>query len=262
MAGHGVAARRRSAPIRRRAQESRRDQQEHPSVRGVPPGAERSPAHAAAHRGRGVVSGDGDTVLDPVGSSEVAPTPTVDVRGTVVVLLGAGERADDFARLTDRLVFDGYRVELFDDVSTDIRAVRAGVERLVRDRALPRPVVLLGSDVGATLAASVAADSVAHRRAHPGLATRPRARPTGRPDPEGAADGVVPAGGTIGGAAHPGLPRRRGPGHRGRGRRRLGSPTAAGFGPPRRPGWARRAAGTRPPHGDGLDRALPRTAAQ
>jgi alpha-beta hydrolase superfamily lysophospholipase len=107
------------------------------------------------------VSGDGDTVPEPVGASEVAPTPTVDVRGTVVVLLGAGERADDFPRLTDRLVFDGYRVELFDDVSTDVRAVRAGVERLVRDRALPRPVVLLGSDVGATLAASVAADSVA-----------------------------------------------------------------------------------------------------
>jgi alpha-beta hydrolase superfamily lysophospholipase len=107
------------------------------------------------------VSGVGDTAVDSADSSAVGQTPTVDVRGTVIVLLGEGERADDFARLTDRLVFDGYRVELFDDVSTDVRAVRAGVERLVRDRALPRPLVLLGSDVGATLAASVAADSVA-----------------------------------------------------------------------------------------------------
>jgi len=107
------------------------------------------------------VSGVGDTAVDSADSSAVGQTPTVDVRGTVIVLLGEGERADDFARLTDRLVFDGYRVELFDDVSTDVRAVRAGVERLVRDRALPRPLVLLGSDVGATLAASVAADPVA-----------------------------------------------------------------------------------------------------
>ncbi|KQN39186.1 alpha/beta hydrolase [Frigoribacterium sp. Leaf44] len=107
------------------------------------------------------MSGVGDTAVDSADSSAVGQTPTVDVRGTVIVLLGEGERADDFARLTDRLVFDGYRVELFDDVSTDVRAVRAGVERLVRDRALPRPLVLLGSDVGATLAASVAADSVA-----------------------------------------------------------------------------------------------------
>jgi alpha-beta hydrolase superfamily lysophospholipase len=117
------------------------------------------------------VSGVGDTALDPAGSSEDGlsedgpsedgPSPTVEVRGTVVVLLGAGERADDFTTLTDRLVLDGYRVELFDDVSSDVRAVRAGVERLVRDRSLPRPVVLLGSDVGATLAASVAVDSVA-----------------------------------------------------------------------------------------------------
>lgn len=107
------------------------------------------------------MSGVGDTAVDSADSSAVGQTPTVDVRGTVIVLLGEGERADDFARLTDRLVFDGYRVELFDDVSTDVRAVRAGVERLVRDRALPRPLVLLGSDVGATLAASVAADPVA-----------------------------------------------------------------------------------------------------
>lgn len=83
-----------------------------------------------------------------------------DVRGTVVVLLGVGERADDFGPLIDRLVVDGYRVEAFDDASTDVRAVRAGVERIVHDRALPRPVVLLGSDAGATLAASVAAYSV------------------------------------------------------------------------------------------------------
>lgn len=107
------------------------------------------------------MSGVGDTALDPAGASDVDPTVTVDVRGTVVVLLGAGERADDFTTLADRLVSDGYRVELFDDVSIDVRAVRAGVERLVRDRGLPRPVVLLGSDVGAALAASIAADSVA-----------------------------------------------------------------------------------------------------
>lgn len=82
----------------------------------------------------------------------------IEVRGTVVVLAGQGERIDDFGPLTERLVLDGYRVELFDDVTVDVGAVRAGVRRLLGDPGLPSPRVLLGSDVGATLAASVAAE--------------------------------------------------------------------------------------------------------
>jgi alpha-beta hydrolase superfamily lysophospholipase len=83
--------------------------------------------------------------------------PEDEPRGTVIVLGGIGETVADFRMLTDQLVLAGFRVELFDDVSFDPVSSRYGALQSIQDAATERPHVLIGSDVGATLAADIAA---------------------------------------------------------------------------------------------------------
>ncbi|ARC57799.1 hypothetical protein AS850_12015 [Frondihabitans sp. 762G35] len=83
--------------------------------------------------------------------------PRGEERGTVVLLAGSGESAADFGLLIDQLTLAGFRVEAFDDVSLDPESARIGVLRAVSSTTTRHPHVLVGSDVGATLAAQIAA---------------------------------------------------------------------------------------------------------
>lgn len=83
--------------------------------------------------------------------------PRDEVRGTVVILGGSNERSADFGFLTDQLSLAGFRVAVFDDVSIEPEAARVGAERLLQDARQQRPRLLIGSDIGATLAADIAA---------------------------------------------------------------------------------------------------------
>ncbi|AMM21392.1 hypothetical protein AX769_16210 [Frondihabitans sp. PAMC 28766] len=88
--------------------------------------------------------------------------PRGEVRGNVVVLGGLGEQASDFDLLTDQLLLTGFRVTIFDDVSVDTESSQLGVLRVLEDRGLTGPLVLIGSDLGSALVAGLVARGEAH----------------------------------------------------------------------------------------------------
>jgi alpha-beta hydrolase superfamily lysophospholipase len=88
------------------------------------------------------------------------PPSHIAVRGTVVVLPGRGEHAGVYGRLGARLAVDGYHVVSADRVIGDgdpWQALRGAVADIAARSDVP--LVLLGSDVGATLALRLASVS-------------------------------------------------------------------------------------------------------
>jgi alpha-beta hydrolase superfamily lysophospholipase len=109
-------------------------------------------------------------------------------RGTVIVVPGRGEAPAVYRRLGSRLACDAYRVRVTDlpgtdpaDVAAFLHELARGLAREVEDigDAMARPLVLLGSDLGAAgiaaLLADVITDAVWWPRA-PVLAGLPRYR--------------------------------------------------------------------------------------
>jgi pimeloyl-ACP methyl ester carboxylesterase len=82
---------------------------------------------------------------------------TVAPRGTIVLIAGRGEHPGVYERFGTRIAFDGYRVRVVGDPTTDPEATLAEVVRLFEDENLPVPHVLAGSDAGALFAASLVA---------------------------------------------------------------------------------------------------------
>ncbi|MEU6721140.1 alpha/beta hydrolase [Nonomuraea sp. NPDC046802] len=94
-------------------------------------------------------------------------------RGTVIVVPGRGETRATYARLGSRLAYDAYRVRVVDLPTADPAAVAPFLDALARrlseavdgiaaetSDGLPRPLVLVGSDLGAAgLAALLAGAS-------------------------------------------------------------------------------------------------------
>lgn len=89
---------------------------------------------------------------------DAAREPDGETRGTVMILAGLDETADDFALLTEVLLLAGYAVTIFGDVSVDPRASAEGVARLL-ENTIVRPVIVVGTDFGAVLALSFAVES-------------------------------------------------------------------------------------------------------
>lgn len=90
-------------------------------------------------------------------------------RGTIIVVPGRGEAPAVYARLGSRLAYDAYRVRVTDLPGTDpadgaafLRELAQGLARAVEDIGdeLARPLVLLGSDLGAAGIAALLADVV------------------------------------------------------------------------------------------------------
>jgi alpha-beta hydrolase superfamily lysophospholipase len=90
-------------------------------------------------------------------------------RGTVIILPGRGETPAVYARLGSRLAYDAYRVRVTDLPGTDPADVVAFRRELAQQLArevedigdeLVRPLVLLGSDLGAAGIAALLADVV------------------------------------------------------------------------------------------------------
>ena len=77
-------------------------------------------------------------------------------RGTLIVAGGRGENARAYARFGRRIAADGYRVRVLGDVTTDLGASVAEVEKLLVDDGLPGPKVIAGSDTGALFGLAVA----------------------------------------------------------------------------------------------------------
>lgn len=88
----------------------------------------------------------------PSWDAEWRPAPEVTVRGTVVLLPGRGEPASVYTRLGLRLAFDGYRV-----VAAGPRWSKERLTTALGAHEGPAPIVLIGSDTGATRAWSLAA---------------------------------------------------------------------------------------------------------
>lgn len=75
--------------------------------------------------------------------------PEATVRGSVIVIAGRGEHAAVYGRFARRIAVDGYRVSVVDgDLDASLRAT-AGADTSL-------PIVLVGSDSGATDALAVA----------------------------------------------------------------------------------------------------------
>ena len=90
-------------------------------------------------------------------------------RGTIIIVPGRGEAPAVYARLGSRLAYDAYRVRVTDlpgtdpaDVAAFLRELAQGLARAVEDIGdeLARPLVLLGSDLGAAGIAALLADVV------------------------------------------------------------------------------------------------------
>lgn len=77
-------------------------------------------------------------------------------RGTVIVIGGRGESAALYTRLGRRLSADAYRVVVVADAATDADALRLQAAAVASDPQLVRPVVVAGSDSGATAALAIA----------------------------------------------------------------------------------------------------------
>ncbi|MFI0771668.1 alpha/beta hydrolase [Streptomyces sp. NPDC021218] len=77
-------------------------------------------------------------------------------RGTLVLFPGRGEHGGVYERFGRRIAADGYRVRALEDASADPEAVTEAATKLLRDETLPGPVVLVGSDTGASHAARLA----------------------------------------------------------------------------------------------------------
>jgi pimeloyl-ACP methyl ester carboxylesterase len=78
-------------------------------------------------------------------------------RGTVIVIGGRGESTALYARLGRRLSADAYRVLVVADAAADADALRRQAAAVAADPDLVRPVVVAGSDSGATAALAIAA---------------------------------------------------------------------------------------------------------
>ena len=78
-------------------------------------------------------------------------------RGTVIVIGGRGESAALYARLGRRLSADAYRVVVVADAAANADALRLRAAAVASDPDLVRPVVVAGSDSGATAALAIAA---------------------------------------------------------------------------------------------------------
>lgn len=76
-------------------------------------------------------------------------------RGTLILLPGRGETATSYQRFGKRLSADAYKVRLVDVALDDLAGARSEVEKVIADRSLPSPKVLVGADSGATLAATL-----------------------------------------------------------------------------------------------------------
>ena len=72
------------------------------------------------------------------------------------VLLGGGAPDGDLDYLTDHLLLSGFTVVVVADVGVDPVGARSTALRSIQDSTTPRPHVLIGSGVGATLAADIA----------------------------------------------------------------------------------------------------------
>jgi hypothetical protein len=90
-------------------------------------------------------------------------------RGTVIILPGRGETPGVYARLGSRLAYDAHRVRVAELPGTDPADVVAFLGELAQQLArevedigdeLVRPLVLLGSDLGAAGIAALLADVV------------------------------------------------------------------------------------------------------
>lgn len=76
--------------------------------------------------------------------------PEATVRGSVIVIAGRGEHAGVYGRFARRIAIDGYRVSVVDgDLDASLRTVA--------DADASLPIVVVGSDSGATAALTVAA---------------------------------------------------------------------------------------------------------
>lgn len=76
-------------------------------------------------------------------------------RGTLILLPGRGETAATYERFGRRISADAYRVRLVPVDLDDLATAREAIETLLADESLPRPVVIVGTDTGATLAAAL-----------------------------------------------------------------------------------------------------------
>lgn len=74
--------------------------------------------------------------------------PEATVRGSVIVITGRGERAGVYGRFARRIAVDGYRVTVTEDGGAALDAIDASDTSL--------PVVVVGSDVGASEALAAA----------------------------------------------------------------------------------------------------------
>jgi alpha-beta hydrolase superfamily lysophospholipase len=97
------------------------------------------------------------------------PPAGLRTRGTVIVVPGRGETSAVYARLGSRLAYDAYRVHVTDLPGTDPADVAAFERDLAQELAreveeigdeLVRPLVLLGSDLGAAGISALLADVV------------------------------------------------------------------------------------------------------
>lgn len=117
---------------------------------------------------------NGDLVSERTWDEPDGMTP----RGTLILLPGRGETPASYARFGRRLAADAYKVRYVDLDPADPGPARATVEKLLADPSLPKPLVLAGTDAGATLAAMLIDDVDADAAVIAGLAL-PGAAATG-----------------------------------------------------------------------------------
>lgn len=82
----------------------------------------------------------------------------VNVRGTVVVITGRGESSAVYQRFGARLAADAYQVVAIESDGRTTSDIEAQIRALQEDAWTTTPIVLAGSDSGASLALSLAAE--------------------------------------------------------------------------------------------------------
>jgi alpha-beta hydrolase superfamily lysophospholipase len=78
-------------------------------------------------------------------------------RGTVIMVGGRGETPQVYERFGRRLAADAYRVHSLGDPTVDSEGALQQVRELVAGAEAPRPIVLIGSDAGASFVSGIAA---------------------------------------------------------------------------------------------------------
>ncbi|AOS64127.1 alpha/beta hydrolase [Actinoalloteichus hymeniacidonis] len=102
------------------------------------------------------------TIAEAAPLTATWPEPTgIALRGTVIIVPGRGEHPGVYERFGRRISADGYRVWAVADPTVDADRATRQLDTLIANDALPRPLVLVGSDTGALFAAASLADRTA-----------------------------------------------------------------------------------------------------